>query len=323
MPSLIKKENILGYNNAYHLLRRTTYNITKNRIQQLALLTPNEAVDLLFTFTNPVPPGPLNANKETIIPTIAFPTITDTLNTSDGEDFDKYWWMYQAMKDQSAQYKITFWLHLLFVTDDDFFSYANLDYRELLRLHANGSLKDLAIRMTSNPRMLIYLGNNSNKKNSPNQNYAREFLELFTILKGPQIGTGDYTNYTEFDVQQTAKVFTGFTTTAAIWDRSTRLQFADPVTKIPKGHINVNNHDTTNKTFSAAFGGKTIVGGSTEATIQKELEDFVAMVFDQDETAKAYCRRMYRYFVGREISTEIETNVIIPLASNLKNNNYG
>ena len=56
MPSLIKKENILGYNNAYHLLRRTTYNITKNRIQQLALLTPNEAVDLLFTFTNPVPP---------------------------------------------------------------------------------------------------------------------------------------------------------------------------------------------------------------------------------------------------------------------------
>ena len=322
MMTLNKKDSVLGYDNAYHLLRRTTYNITKSRIKEFALLTPSQAIDVLFNFSEPIPPRPLNANKETIIPTIAYPTISDTLNTNDGEDFDKYWWMYQAMKDNSAQYRITFWLHLLFITDDDFFSYANLDYRELLRFHSKGSLKDLALRMTFNPRMLIYLGNTVNKKNSPNQNYAREFLELFTILKGSQIGTGNYTNYTEADVQLTAKVFTGITTNGATWDKFTRLQLVDPITKISTGYINPVNHDTTNKTFSSAFGNATITGGTTEATIKKEVEDFISMVFNQDETAKAYCRRMYRYFVGRTITSEIETGIITPLAAKLKENKY-
>jgi hypothetical protein len=46
------------------------------------------------------------------------------------------------------------------------------------------------------------------------------------------------------------------------------------------------------------------------------------MIFNQDETAKAYCRRMYRYFVGRLITTEIENDIIVPLAASLKADNY-
>ena len=53
--------------------------------------------------------------------------------------------------------------------------------------------------------MLNYLDNTTNNKNNPNENYAREFLELFTIVKGPQIG--EITNYTEVDIQKTAQVF--------------------------------------------------------------------------------------------------------------------
>lgn len=60
--------------------------------------------------------------------------------------------------------------------------------------------------------MLDYLDNTKNNANNPNENYAREFLELFTILKGEQVGNGDYTNYTEVDVQQAAKVFSGIKT---------------------------------------------------------------------------------------------------------------
>lgn len=48
--------------------------------------------------------------------------------------------------------------------------------------------------------MLRFLDNNLNRKNSPNENYARELLELFSIGKGPQIGPGNYTNYTEIDI---------------------------------------------------------------------------------------------------------------------------
>ena len=84
--------------------------------------------------------------------------------------------------------------------------------------------------------MLIYLNNTTNNANNPNENYAREFLELFTILKGPQITEGNYTNYTELDIQQAAKVFSGI---KVQYDRS----IIDPDTNLPKGRIALGNHD--------------------------------------------------------------------------------
>jgi uncharacterized protein (DUF1800 family) len=323
MPSLSPKTNILGFSNAYHLLRRTTYNVTKEKIVEFSTKTPLEAITTLFTFTAPNPPSPLNNVGETIVPTAANPIITDTQTTVNSVRNDLYWWLYSAMRDSSAQHKIAFFLHLLFVTDDDTSFWTNYDYKELLRFHVNGSLKDLAVRMTQNPRMLIYLNNNVNQNTSPNQNYAREFLELFTILKGPQIATGNYTNYTETDVQQAARVLTGFSLTSTIHlDKTARLTSLDPITNLPKGEVKVNKHDTGSKTFTGAFGGQILAGGTNETTIKDELQNFINMIFNQDETAKAYCRRIYRYFVGREITPEIETGIIVPLAIALKADNY-
>ena len=323
MPSLSPKTNILGFSNAYHLLRRTTYNVTKEKIVEFSTKTPLEAITTLFTFTAPNPPSPLNNVGETIVPTAANPIITDTQTTVNSVRNDLYWWLYSAMRDSSAQHKIAFFLHLLFVTDDDTSFWTNYDYKELLRFHVNGSLKDLAVRITQNPRMLIYLNNNVNQNTSPNQNYAREFLELFTILKGPQIATGNYTNYTETDVQQAARVLTGFSLTSTIHlDKTARLTSLDPITNLPKGEVKVNKHDTGSKTFTGAFGGQILAGGTNETTIKDELQNFINMIFNQDETAKAYCRRIYRYFVGREITPEIETGIIAPLAIALKADNY-
>lgn len=323
MPSLAPKTSVLGFDNAYHLLRRTTYNVTKARIADFAAKTPQDAITALFTFAAPVPPAPLNNVGETIVPTATNPTITDTQNTANSVRNDLYWWLHSALKDPSAQHRIAFFLHLMFVADDNTSYWTNYDYKELLRFHANGSLKDLAIRMTMNPRMLLYLNNNVNQNTSPNQNYAREFLELFTILKGPQIATGNYTNYTELDVQQAAKVFTGFTLTSSIHlDKFARLTALDAVTQLPAGEIKTNKHDTGSKTFSSAFAAQTIAGGNTDATIRAELQNFVNMIFNQDETAKAYCRRMYRYFVGRDITPDIEAGIITPMAVSLKADNY-
>lgn len=323
MPSLTPKTTVLGFANAYHLLRRTTYNITKARILDFATKTPQQAITALFTFTTPSPPHPLNNLNETIVPTAANPTITDTQSTSAGVKNDLFWWLNSALKDTSAQHKIAYFLHVLFVADDDSNFWTNYDYKELLRFYTNGSLKDLAVRITSDPRMLLYLNNNVNQNTSPNQNYAREFLELFTILKGPQIATGNYTNYTETDVQQAARVFTGFTLTGSKHlDKTARLTALDSVTNLPMGEIKVNKHDTGNKTFSSAFSGQIITGGTTTATIQTELQNFINMIFNQDETAKAYCRRIYRYFVGRTITAQIESDIIVPLATTMKAGNY-
>ena len=162
--------------------------------------------------------------------------------------------------------------------------------------------------------MLYYLDNHANNKNNPNENYSREFLELFTICKGPQIGEGDYTNYTEHDVVMAAKVFSGIKLKAL---RDT----IDPDTGIPMGYINVGQHNTGNKTFSHAFGNTTISGGNNVNGIHQELEDFVDMIFNQLETAKAYCRKLYRFYVQREWGQDVEDDIITPLANQLMSDN--
>jgi uncharacterized protein (DUF1800 family) len=156
--------------------------------------------------------------------------------------------------------------------------------------------------------MLKYLNGDVNNETNPNENFAREFLELFTIGKGPQQGPGDYTNYTEEDIQAAARLLTGF-------KKGNRTDNIDADTGIPRGYANPNKHDSTDKQFSYAFQDQIITGSSTAEGMWLELRDFTEMVFTQDETARNICRKLYRYFVSRNISTEIETDIIGPLAT--------
>ena len=124
--------------------------------------------------------------------------------------------------------------------------------------------------------MLNYLDNGQNNADNPNENYAREFLELFTITKGDQIGEGDYSTYTEDDVVQAARVFTGFKTKL---DRS----IIDSETGLPMGRIQVNKHDQDQKVFSHAFDNYVLAGGFDEESIMNELHEFVEMIFSKEE----------------------------------------
>jgi uncharacterized protein (DUF1800 family) len=170
--------------------------------------------------------------------------------------------------------------------------------------------------MSLDNSMLIYLNNTSNSKTAPNENYAREFLELFTIGKGPQIAAGNYTNYTETDIVQAARVLTGFRVKS---DRSV----IDSITGIPKGYNVFSSHDSTgSKVFSSAFGNTSIASATDANGMDTELNSFVDMVFNQQATAKNICRKMYIYFVKGTISPEVETDIITPLANDLFNNGY-
>lgn len=163
--------------------------------------------------------------------------------------------------------------------------------------------------------MLLYLNNHQNTLNNPNENFAREFLELFTILKGEQVGPGDYTNYTEDDIVEGAKVLTGC---RAVTDRSV----VDDETGIPRGDYRYNLHTKGDKTFSERFNKTVIKGAANTAEMPAELDDYVDMIFAQPETAKNLCRRLYRFFVHKTISSEIETDIIEPLANTLIANNF-
>ncbi len=321
MPSLKTYNQPLGRRKAKHLLRRACFNLTPEKIVEFSNYTPKQATSILSAvsvqkLSEPNDPRALDADE-----------IYWTSSIKDPGDFDRQgakrtyvsaWWWYNAFNDISLEHKLTLFLHTCFTASKDAGTGTSThfyDYLKLLQKYAYGNLITLSNKITIDNAMLLYLDNNVNNRWNPNENYAREFLELFTILKGPQSAPGDYTNYTENDVIEAAKVFSGYKNKN---DRS----IIDSETGLPMGFIKVNHHVTGDKTFSARFGSTTINGGTDELSILQEHKDFVDMIFNQDATAVSYVRKLYRFFVKSEWGVDVETDIIEPLADDLKTNGY-
>ena len=309
----------LGLRNAKHLLRRTSFTFNKETLLEFSNFTPEQAFDKLLLAQSNKLAEPYD-NKPEDNPHGFWISSPDP-SSLDGQFRKKiyvaYWWLYNGLHQNSLKQKLTFFLHTSFTVSkfDAGSSVHFYDHMRLLENFAFGNLKTLSKKITFDNSMLDYLDNTKNNANNPNENYAREFLELFTILKAEQVGSGDYTNYTELDVQQAAKVFSGIKTQN---DRSN----IDPDTNLPIGRIDIPRHDQEDKTFSHAFDETVISGSNTEEGIKQELDNFVEMVFSKDATAISFVRKLYRYFVKSEWENEIEENVIQPLALQLKNDNY-
>lgn len=309
----------LGLRNAKHLLRRTSFNYTKETLLEFSNLTPEQAFDKLITTQNTKLSEPYDHKPEDN--PHGFWTSSPDGSSLDGQFRKKiyvaYWWLYNGLHQNSLKQKMTFFLHTSF-TVSKFNAGSSVhfyDHMRLLEHYAFGNLKTMSKKITYDNSMLDYLDNTKNNANNPNENYAREFLELFTILKAEQVGNGDYTNYTELDVQQAAKVFSGIKTQ---YDRTN----IDSDTNLPMGRIDTFRHDKDDKTFSYAFDDTVITGSDTEEGIAQELDNFVEMVFSKEATAISFVRKLYRYFVKSEWEDEVEENVIKPLAQQLQADNY-
>ncbi len=295
MASLYPQKWALGIRLSSHLLRRCSYNINKDRIRSFSKKKPAQALEELL--------------KEAPAPTVPVPPVRDmaTINS---------WWLHQALLDPTITHKMTFFLHTVFVCDfmctDFLFSFQQL---QLLKKFATGNIKKLAKKICLDNLMIGFLDTKNNNKNKPNENFARELLEIFTIGKGPQIANGDYSTYTEYDVQQISRVFTGFKQ-----DLSPGRH--DPETGLYYGKVDLDLHDSGDKVLSDKFDHATIPGRTTKAGAFQEINDVIEAIFAQEETAKNICRKLYRYFVGTNIDSEIEVDVIEPLAQTLIWNDY-
>ncbi|WP_348810399.1 DUF1800 family protein [Flavobacterium maritimum] len=322
MASLNPNTTVLGTKNAKHLLRRATFVYNKALIAQYATLTANQALNLLLAdnpLTLNLPYDPLPTTSPDGFWTESTNLATSFLDQNRKASNVAGWWWYNAINSSTLKFKLSHFLSTRFtvIRDTDVSGSATefYDYVRLLLFYSYGNYKTLAKKMTLNNSMLCFLNNSSNVKNSPNENYAREFLELFTIGKGPQIAAGNYTNYTESDIVQTARVLTGF-------KRKYERSIIDAETGIPKGYNQFSDHNTSPKTFSSAFNNQIITSASDAASMDTELDNFIEMVFNQQATAKNICRKIYTYFVKSTISTEVENDIITPLAQDLHNNNY-
>ena len=320
MASLAPYQGALGKQRAAHLLRRTCFRYTKQHVEQLASMNVDQAANSLLTLNaleldQPIyddPNTPVVEQIKWLLP----PTTLDSTLEFPHQQRVIGWWLNEALEDTGIGHKMAFFFHQFLATNITTINHATFfDYLTLMRWGCLGNLKKMATKIVADNTMLIYLNGHQNQKNAPNENFAREFFELFTIGKGPQIGPGDYTNYTEDDIVQAARVFTGWRAVSA------RTTF-DPETNIPRGNATISRHDIGNKIFSDKFQNTVIAGATTATGMYTELDAFVNMVFAQPETARNFVRRIYRYFVHTNISQEIEDDIIEPLAESLRTNGY-
>ncbi|MEL6675002.1 MAG: DUF1800 domain-containing protein [Bacteroidota bacterium] len=317
MASLTPLSGTLGTAKAAHLLRRATFGTKQAEIENFANMTVTQATNLLLT-APPAPTPPIDPSTNQ--------TWVFTDNTTQGT-YRLYltaWWMHNMMQSQtSAVEKMIFFLHTHFTSKFSVVRISASVYHqlELFRHYAFGDWRKLTVKMTYDNAMLRFLDGRTNRKNSPNENYARELLELYSIGKGPQIGEGNYTNYTEDDVQAAARVLTG-------WNVDESYQTIDPETGLAAGRVRVNGagipnqHDIGDKQFSAAFQNTLIQGTNTEAGIRGEAEQLIHMIFNQTATAENICRKLYRFFVNYRITDEIEQDIIAPLAQTFITQNF-
>jgi hypothetical protein len=290
-----------SYDRAAHLLERAGFGGTPEQIAQLAALTPQQAVDYLVDYEkidNSMLPAFDESGvwDEGIDPFPPSRPATTDLAQAKGEALGvkvkpagnrrmqpvvnkffywlrasrlevhrvAYWWGNRMLRSprQLEESMSLFW-HGHFATTED----KVRDYRKMLAQlnsfyrYGTGNFRDLMIAVAEGPAMLAFLDAGVNLKDAPNENFAREIMELFTM------GVG---NYTEQDIREGARAFTG-------WNYK-GLQFV----------VNAEQHDNGNKTFL----GRTGNFDGVQA---------IDTILAQPVTARYLSAKMYRYFVRQEI----------------------
>ncbi|MDO8970963.1 MAG: DUF1800 family protein, partial [Saprospiraceae bacterium] len=196
MASLSPLTGSLGHRRAAHLLRRTSFNYTKPRVDQMANQTAAQALANLLQLNPLQLSQPIYkdlAVQGSSIETWLLPLPGTPQASLPAEDFvlrrwNLVWWCNEALQDTGIGHKMQFFFHQFMQTSASMGRNSSFfDYLQLLRWGALGNFKKLAYKIVTDNSMLLYLNNTQNTKNNPNENFAREFFELFTIGKGPQI----------------------------------------------------------------------------------------------------------------------------------------
>ncbi|TCV85915.1 DUF1800 domain-containing protein [Sulfurirhabdus autotrophica] len=200
----------MGYDEARHLLNRTGFSASESEVQEYARLTRQQAVTKLLDGVRleaqtPVPDSigegfqlsRLKDKTEEERKALLKEAVLQGINL-------RAWW-YQEMLDTPSPLteKMTLFWHNHFVSSQQKVKSPVLMYQQnvLLRKYALGNFGDLLHAISIDPAMIIYLDNVSNRKNQPNENFAREVMELFTLGEG---------GYSEQDVKEAARAFTGW-----------------------------------------------------------------------------------------------------------------
>ncbi len=285
-----------------YLLRRATFGPTPDQIKTLTGQTAAQIVTKLLA-DQPAPALPLDLKTSKTFTDQPF----DQTNQGTFEAYVKMWWANLMLNQPlSLLEKMTLFWSNHFVTNDSTVNDYRYMYRynALLRQHALGNFKAFVVAITQDPAMLRFLNGNQNVVGTANENYARELQELFTV--------GRNGGYTEDDVRAAAKVLTGWADSG----------YRDATTATISSAFRANKHDTTDKTFSATYQNTVIKGRSGANAGLDELNDLLDMILKNVETPRYICRKLYRWFINSDITADVETNFIQPLADLFRKANF-
>lgn len=296
-----------GYAQVAHLLRRTGFGLRKTELNQLLAMDRESAVQLLLQNTGPLPSPPVNNYNnpdftDPVIPSGQVWTTAPFLLEAEPYRVESWrcWWTDLMLQQQtSVLERMTLFWHNHFATQTSvvLWGRAAYEYNQQLRANALGNFKSMTKAVTLEGMMLLYLNGHLNTRDAPDENYARELQELFTI------GKDNPDHYTEEDVQAAARVLTGW-----------RLNFTNN-----SAFQSVLEHDFGPKQFSA-FYNNTLIPGNVDAEV--ELDALLEMIFNRPEVAEFICRKLYRWFVYYQIDEQTEQQIIQPLAQLFRDENY-
>ncbi len=294
---------------AAHLLERAGFGAAPDEVARVATLTPQQAVDELVDYESiasdlkpfdesviwdpgmdPFPPSRAEAVRiarergvglgEKVLAEGAqrrLQPVVDKFfyglyaNAIETQRLGLWWANRMLVTKRPLEEKLTLFWHGHFATGEN----KVRDYRmmlrqnEMFRAHASGPFRDLLVGILKDPAMLVYLDNGENIKKHPNENFGRELLELFTM------GVG---NYTERDVREAARAFTGWTNDVLVFK------------------FDADQHDAGSKTFLGRAG-------------PFDGEDIVDAILAQPVTADFMAAKVYRFFVRDEIDGAVKAEL--------------
>lgn len=204
---------------ARHLLNRAGFGAPVTAIKKLAALPPGTAVASFVDFDNLPDAGPPPPALPEKIPGEKVREIRDGLSEEDRREYDRRrrrdkqnglvdmqtWWITRMVRSQRPlQEKVALMWHGHFATSAQKVDEPldNLELNQIFRTQGTGNFRELVRAVGKSPCMLRYLDQQQSRKEKPNENWARELMELFTL------GIG---NYTERDIKEAARAFTGWT----------------------------------------------------------------------------------------------------------------
>ncbi|MCL7762165.1 DUF1800 domain-containing protein [Polaribacter sp. Z014] len=250
-----------------HLYNRVGFGITPKELARLSKKSKKYVVNELFASSKKVTSLSVDTSY---LKGISFKDLKEPkqrrelqkISRKKVQEFSTAWFQRLNNPSEILREKMTLFWANHFVCESKNILYAE-SYNNMLRRNALGNFNNFTKTVSKEAAMLAYLNNKQNKKESPNENFARELMELFTLGQD---------QYTEQDIKESARSFTGYTNNVK-----------------GKFFFREKYHDENNKTFF----GKT---GDFQG------DDIIDIILEKKQCARFISEKIYRYFVNENIN---------------------